>query len=71
MTRGPLTSELQGAQGSVGLQGEEIKGTVKPSSYDPRREGQEDYSFKGRCHKKTLELEAATYHSASLSLAFL
>lgn len=34
---GPLTSELQGAEGSVGLQGKEIEGTVEPSSYNPRR----------------------------------
>lgn len=33
----PLTSELQGAEGSMGLQGEEVEGTVEPSSHNPER----------------------------------
>lgn len=35
---GPLTSELQGAEGSAGLQGEEIQGAVEPGSHNPGRE---------------------------------
>lgn len=35
---GPLTSKLQGAEGSAGLQGEEIEGTVEPGSHDPGKE---------------------------------
>lgn len=35
-----LTSELQGAEGSMGLQREEIEGAVEPGGHDPERQGQ-------------------------------
>lgn len=35
---GPLTSELQWAEGCVGLQGEEVEGAIEPGSHNPGRD---------------------------------